>query len=719
MRRAQERREAAEQRRETLRRRRAALLAGTAGAALFAAPAQAAELEVTSTLDGPADACDADCTLRDAITVANGNGEADTITFASTVTGTIRLTQGTLAVGESGQPLEIEGPGADELTLDGDRDDDGPDGDDVRVVLVQQGAADVTLSGLTLTGGTPDAGTLGGRALQAYAPTRLVDMAVTGNSGATSSPGGAVAAVGTRLELLRTTVSGNEGNGGGGVAALPRPNKYPFPPIPVTLVVRDSTISGNTSSGDGAGILSRGATTIERSTITDNEGSGDGGGVAVIGDAGFSLTDSTVSGNTGRDGGGVHLALTTPKYSSSAPAPISGSTISGNTATANGGGVSVEALGNSDLVVSRSTIARNTTPGFGGGIRLSDNGTSDEIGGDVTVEDSTISGNGAATGGGIAVGEPPGTAFEDLTFARSTIAANTATAAGGGIHLSSYDTDDTPPERVVATPAFESTIVADNAAPQGPDLDRSDDATSGGADLAFSLVEAPGDVPLFQAEGIPNRVGTDPQLGPLADNGGTTQTHLPAGTSPVVDQGEAPGSVRTDQRGGARTIDTPVPNAPRGNGTDIGAVEVPASSVPSGSGGGDGGTGTTPVTPQPRPPVATRVRPRGLTVRVTPRRDTRAPFRFRTSGRLLLPTGLTAAEGCQSGVVSVQIKRGPVTLSTRRVRLRRDCTFSSSVVFREARRFGNRRSLRFFVRFLGNNRVLPLRRRAPIVRGVR
>ncbi len=75
--------------------------------------------------------------------------------------------------------------------------------------------------------------------------------------------------------------------------------------------------------------------------------------------------------------------------------------------------------------------------------------------------------------------------------------------------------------------------------------------------------------------------GADPQLGPLAANGGPTATMLPADTSPVIDAGSANG-LMTDQRGMPRPIDLPgYPNASGGDGADIGAVEVqPAEVLP-------------------------------------------------------------------------------------------------------------------------------------------
>ena len=118
--------------------------------------------------------------------------------------------------------------------------------------------------------------------------------------------------------------------------------------------------------------------------------------------------------------------------------------------------------------------------------------------------------------------------------------------------------------------------------------------------------------------------------------------------------------------------------------------------------------------PPPPPPAAARGRGR-LTVRVSPSGDRRAPYRFTTSGRLTLPRGVTAAAGCR-GQVSVQVKRGGTTISTRRVFLRRNCTFSSAVTFRTRARFASSRSLRFTVRFLGNARIAPATAAARFVR---
>jgi hypothetical protein len=74
-----------------------------------------------------------------------------------------------------------------------------------------------------------------------------------------------------------------------------------------------------------------------------------------------------------------------------------------------------------------------------------------------------------------------------------------------------------------------------------------------------------------------DQINIDPLLGPLADNGGTTRTMLPAWNSPAIDQGKRdamPSLARaTDQRGRARPFTNAVPPAALGDHTDVGAVE--------------------------------------------------------------------------------------------------------------------------------------------------
>jgi Ca2+-binding RTX toxin-like protein len=89
-----------------------------------------------------------------------------------------------------------------------------------------------------------------------------------------------------------------------------------------------------------------------------------------------------------------------------------------------------------------------------------------------------------------------------------------------------------------------------------------------------------------------------------------------------------------------------------------------------------------------------------LSGRTSPGRDRTAPYRFTTTGRLTLPAGVTPAQGCR-GTVTVQFKAGRKTVSTRRVRLRSNCTYRSRVTFRIPQRL-RPRTLRRSVRFGGN-----------------
>ncbi|MGZ8648407.1 MAG: hypothetical protein ACXW08_07240 [Solirubrobacteraceae bacterium] len=76
--------------------------------------------------------------------------------------------------------------------------------------------------------------------------------------------------------------------------------------------------------------------------------------------------------------------------------------------------------------------------------------------------------------------------------------------------------------------------------------------------------------------------------------------------------------------------------------------------------------------PVPAPPAqvsSARTRPRGLLLRVAPRRDRLRPYLFTISGRLRRPGGVAAATGCRG---KVDVRLGNMR---RAVALRRDCSF--------------------------------------------
>jgi hypothetical protein len=258
------------------------------------------------------------------------------------------------------------------------------------------------------------------------------------------------------------------------------------------------------------------------------------------------LAPSSISGLTITGTNGAY-----PAIEANSGLTLDGVTVSGNHDTRYGGGVDVDS--GAALNIENSTISGNTGPN-GGGIGA--------YGSELTIANSTITGNSATAGGGGGIEADTGT----LTVSDSTISGNHAAGFGGGIEISSGAT----------SASLDDTIVAGNSADtSGPDVDRQTGAPAPSA--SFSLIGN------LSGSGITpdstDIAGQDPQLGQLQNNGGQTNTMLPADNSPVIDQGKAFGAA-TDQRGLTRPVDLPgYPNAPGGDGADIGAVELRPSEV--------------------------------------------------------------------------------------------------------------------------------------------
>jgi len=152
---------------------------------------------------------------------------------------------------------------------------------------------------------------------------------------------------------------------------------------------------------------------------------------------------------------------------------------------------------------------------------------------------STLSNNTAADDGGAIFNSNLNS--DPLAVANSTITQNDAADEGGGIFNATG-----------ADAAVDSTIVADNTAggllvDSGPNLD-------GIFAGDFTMVgSAPnGSFPVFNhytLNGTNNLLATDPDLQPLADNGGATQTHALVAGSPAIDAGSNPENLDVDQRG--------------------------------------------------------------------------------------------------------------------------------------------------------------------------
>jgi len=370
------------------------------------------------------------------------------------------------------------------------------------------------------------------------------------------------------------------------------------------LTVRDSVITGNTATSTGGGITGRdGGLVISGTRITDNTAGHYGGGVHYNGISTgahtLSISDSVVTGNTSaREGGGLSL------YDVYADAEVRRTTVSGNTAGRSGGGIWFEDTYQGVTVgVVDSTVSGNTSAWAGGGISFGEN-----FKGLTQVVDSTIVDNHATHGGGIQFADVDGAGR--FAVVGSTITGNTATDRGGGI-FRGYHTGgatDTPLE-------VTSTVVSDNiAGTEGPDISQSDNV-NGDLTLGNSLVGDPSGA-VFVETPNGNLFNVDPQLGPLADNGGPTLTRLPADSSPLINAGLAGGRA-TDQRGLPRVSVFPsVPLTLNSDGADIGAVELQAPPAPPAAASPPVVIASTPLVGSAGTPVTIRGGDFAATVRV-------------------------------------------------------------------------------------------------------
>jgi hypothetical protein len=459
--------------------------------------------------------------LRQATADANAAPGLDDIVFAGAATsGTITLTGGQMFLNG---PTNLIGPGAGNLTISGNNT--------TRIFQIQPGGGQpVNISGLTFTKGNGSGG-LGGAIYNNGGHLTIESSVLTGNF--SPAHGGAIFSgySGSLLTIRNSTISGNTTNNhGGGIYS----RSYTGPN---GTRIENSTISGNTANGVGGGVRSmRSPLQVVNSTISGNTSNGAGGGV-FIEQAPVGVTSSTISGNRTNDrGGGIW------GYRSSLQ--MVNSTISGNTSNAMGGGMYLRngnAYGVSSLI-DRSTISGNRTNNHGGGMFVISNTL-------VEVRSSTISGNSAGGHGGGAYFVSGGV----LTLRNSTVAENTLTGTGvaGGLFLAS------------TTHSIESSIVANNKAPANPAGDDVWNASQINSIRGLYRV-VPG------ANGFnginQNNIIADPQLGPLANNGGPTWTHGLMSTSPAVDTGSNPTGQQFDQRGsGNPRVENGIP--------DIGAVE--------------------------------------------------------------------------------------------------------------------------------------------------
>jgi len=296
-----------------------------------------------------------------------------------------------------------------------------------------------------------------------------------------------------------------------------------------TLELVNSTMSNNTAKGGAGGAIDAGpgaSVTISGSEINENTASLQGGGINLDVGASLIITDSTLSGNT-LDSSCLRDNESPPRcgggglFIQSGTATLLNSSLSQNKieyAQGYGGGIysvnSVVNLGN-------STLASNAVNGSGGGLFIRDT--------DLTLTNSTLSSNQQGVFGGALYSE--GNSFVRLF--NSTLFANGNNAQTfGSLFFSGTNTLE-----------LSNSIIANS---YGKDCEGSPSIITSGVNLVGDGGEFCGFTP------GPELLTGDAMLGPLADNGGPTLTHLPLEGSPVIEAGDnaaIPIGLDYDQRG--------------------------------------------------------------------------------------------------------------------------------------------------------------------------
>ncbi len=281
-----------------------------------------------------------------------------------------------------------------------------------------------------------------------------------------------------------------------------------------TLVLIQVNLSGNNNTAVGGAIRSSGTLTLVDSILNSNSCYRDGGAIYNTGDlmilrSSFNGNRSVITSGGAISNGGTATIIDSTFGNNSADGDFSGS--SSNTSASGGAIISGGTLNMRGCTLSGNKIATRTNGTFcGGAICIS--------GGTFKIESCTITDNFAGEG------------------------------KGSGLSVN-------------GTGTVHNTIIAGN---RNSDVDGAGALTSSG----YNLIGRGSAAAAFNRTGDQNGV-TDPKLGPLADNGGSTQTREPQPGSPAIDKGDTP--LATDQRGLPR---------PRGAADDIGASEVQTVTPP-------------------------------------------------------------------------------------------------------------------------------------------
>lgn len=381
-------------------------------------------------------------------------------------------------------------------------------------------------------------------------------------------------------------------------------------PLGVVAGSQSVSISGLTFTGGdlsggaalvGGGIdVTSGSLTLTNVTVTGNvlsassstaNASADGGGIFINTGSTLTLDHSVVSGNQANTSDTADTKSSTARgagVESNGTLHIHYSSIEGNTATASfspatatSGSVEADGAGvrGQGMDADHSSFINNTataTDGTGKANVVAQGGGMLALVNPLSLEQSTLAGNQVSASGGSSNAERGGGLGLQLTGS-STAAVRSATVANNGSTSGSSSSANVFNDGNGGTKTFSNTIIAN---PRGATSTNCAGAlTSGGYNID--------DGTSCGLTGMPGDQHANPMLGSLGSDGGPTKT-LPLLTgSPAVDAGNGFGET-TDQRGFTRPVDFPgVPNAPGGDGSDIGAFELqpgcPGQATPTAS----------------------------------------------------------------------------------------------------------------------------------------
>ncbi|WP_376694453.1 choice-of-anchor Q domain-containing protein [Wenzhouxiangella sp. EGI_FJ10409] len=241
-----------------------------------------------------------------------------------------------------------------------------------------------------------------------------------------------VPVAGGTIGVISSTVSGNTADAGGGILALPDG----------VVIVSDSAVEANTAE-IGAGVVSYdGTATVKYSTVINNSATNYGGGISALGaNCEANITETLISGNSAGAAGGV--------YSDGCDFYIGYSTISDNQATVAGGGIILAGTVQPQML--NSTVSGNSADNIGGlyGIGLAANFitvSQNESTGTTPVTSGRFGGT-AAAGGALLVAYGDGIDVDNSIFSGNTVAGSPLDlefVAGGGPSALDYSLVQAP-----------------------------------------------------------------------------------------------------------------------------------------------------------------------------------------------------------------------------------------------------------------------------------